>query len=435
MASRRSQASGTSPSLPLLFTKSLVQFLTIFLLCVYLINNYGIGTTVDLQKIEDQPQALLRHKALLGANQVVGERMADIKSGNSQIYDIVKDEDEDNDGNVLTNSKNPMPMDEVLTFLNDFIANLHQRFIGHKQADYFEIWSLFHDYALEILYPWDQEYIKRMPERRSDGSIFLSIATYRDENCFNTISGAYGKSKNPDMLNVGLVQQNCLENCRSGILDGTGRMEDVPPDDDCYTLFCQSELGRPHCEAGRVRQMLINEPESLGPYFARYIASKLWNGEQWFMQIDAHMYFLQDWDAESIEMLKAAPSKKPVISHYPPPEEYKFANSATRAAPRLCGPVFAAMDLENQVSFEMCSLIVREYICHWFKKSHTLIIYSPFIDNTVRRFECKFSLLLIFRTLVRLISCTCADIYALISARMLVCVLCESCFRTMINYS
>ena len=45
---------------------------------------------------------------------------------------------------------------------------------------------------------------------------------------------------------------------------------------------------------------------------ARYFASKLWYGETWFMQTDAHMTFAQDWDAISIQGLQAAPSKKPV---------------------------------------------------------------------------------------------------------------------------
>lgn len=156
-----------------------------------------------------------------------------------------------------------------------------------------------------------------MPPRRDDGSIFLSIATYRDENCLNTISQAYKKSQNPEKLFVGLVQQNCHSNCRSGVLEG-GKMEDVEPDQDCYKAFCETSEGQTICENKQVRVLDVDEPESLGPYAARYFASKLWYGEEWYMQTDAHMTFKQDWDAISVSMLKAAPSKKPVISHYPP---------------------------------------------------------------------------------------------------------------------
>ena len=67
------------------------------------------------------------------------------------------------------------------------------------------------------------------------------------------------------------------------------------------------------------------------------------------MQIDSHMTFAQDWDLESITMLKNAPSDKPVISHYPPPHTADLVEKAKVAAPRLCGPVFATSDLESQI--------------------------------------------------------------------------------------
>ena len=339
------------------WVKSLTEFLCMFVLFMYIIDHYG--APVDFDKIQPISAALERHQEILRRNEVVGEHMKDIKEGLTSVEELIGNGLGAGQGGGNSNGEPPMSIDEILDFLNKFIANLHERFIGHtdengefhdhKKYSYENVWKLFFDYADEVLYPWDQEYLKRMPRRRDDGSIFLSVATYRDENCLNTLTGAFEKSHNPELLNVGLIQQNCVENCKSGILDGKGRTDFVEPDPDCHKLFCESEIGRPHCEAGRIRAMHINEPESLGPYFARYLASKLWYGENWYMQIDAHMFFLQDWDKISIEMLKAAPSKKPVISHYPPPEEYDFSKSEWKAAPRLCGPVFAHMDLENQI--------------------------------------------------------------------------------------
>jgi len=187
-----------------------------------------------------------------------------------------------------------------------------------------------------------------MPKRKKDGSIFLSAATYRDENCFNTIHQAYEKAKNPEKLFVGLVQQNCHANCRSGVLENL-KMEDVPPDDDCEKLFCETPLGKPICENKQIRVLNIDEPESLGPYAARFFASKLWYGEDWFMQTDAHMTFATHWDAISIDMLHKAPSKKPIISHYPPAHTIDLDANAGRPGARLCGPVFANSDLEAQI--------------------------------------------------------------------------------------
>ena len=67
------------------------------------------------------------------------------------------------------------------------------------------------------------------------------------------------------------------------------------------------------------------------------------------MQTDAHMTFAKDWDATSVEMLQACPSKKPVISHYPPPDTADLDAMKTEPASRLCGPIFATSDLESQI--------------------------------------------------------------------------------------
>ena len=60
------------------------------------------------------------------------------------------------------------------------------------------------------------------------------------------------------------------------------QIQDVEPDDDCHKLFCESPEGKRYCDAGQVRALHIQESESLGPYAARYFASKLWGGEQWY---------------------------------------------------------------------------------------------------------------------------------------------------------
>jgi hypothetical protein len=122
----------------------------------------------------------------------------------------------------------------------------------------------------------------------------------------------------------------------------------VEPDVDCYKAFCEAE-GKEICARGQVRVLNIDEPESLGPYAARYFASKLWLGEQWFMQTDAHMTFAQNWDQTSVDMLQKCPSKKPVISHYPPADTADLDGMANEAASRLCGPIFATSDLESQI--------------------------------------------------------------------------------------
>lgn len=317
----------------------------------------------------------VRLQALIAQSQIVGNQLQHVKEGKKTVEEIIHSGAHlagtgmgRNDGtsgmhaggigssaHIGSGSQNrnhksaPMTLNEVLTFLQSFLKKLNSSNIKNKRATYHGVWAAYHDLTVKYLYPWDQEYLRRMPPRREDGSVFLSLVSFRDEFCPSTLKEAFNKAKNPEKLFVGLVQQNCEDDkCRSGILEG-GKQEDVKSDPDCYLLFCSSPEGKKYCNDGNIRLLKIKESESLGPYMARYFASKLYSGEEWYMQIDSHMTFLQDWDALSIEMLNAAPAKKPVISHYPPPHTADLVEKSKVAAPRLCGPVFATSDLESQI--------------------------------------------------------------------------------------
>lgn len=97
-------------------------------------------------------------------------------------------------------------------------------------------------------------------------------------------------------------------------------------DVDCYEEFCKSPEGQRSdaCNNGHVRLFNVNESESLGPYMARYLGGKFYRGEQYYLQIDSHSEFIQDWDAHLIQMVKDAPAEKPVISTYPPDSSMKW---------------------------------------------------------------------------------------------------------------
>ena len=241
-----------------------------------------------------------RLKTLRESHQIVGERLVDIQSGTETVPELLHPRSDTADapgggggeGARIRGDQPPMELAEIKNYLEEWLHSLHETLGRAKHATFEGIWQAYHDLTVQTLYVWDREYLSRMPPRRTDQSIFLSVATYRDENCLPTLNGAYQKSKNPSNLFVGLVQQNCHQDCKSGIMDGGG-VEDVEPDVDCYKAFCEGPM-RAYC--GNVRVLNINESESLGPYAARYFASKLWYGEQWFMQTDAHMTFAQDWD-------------------------------------------------------------------------------------------------------------------------------------------
>jgi hypothetical protein len=293
-----------------------------------------------------------RVQQLLAQNQIVGTNLRDVHDGKRAVEEIIHSsgirnfqQKNNNDTSLGSStigaagatsrqrmSSAPMTLNEVLVFLTSFLTKLNSSNIKNKRATFHGIWSAYHDLVVKELYPWDQEYLSRMPPRRQDGSIYLSIVSFRDEACPDTLKQAFTGAMYPEKLFVGLVQQNMFEGAK--------------PDPDCYVLFCSSEVGNKLCNSGNVRLLQMKDSETLGPYMARYFASKLWQGEEWYVQTDSHMKFQQHWDESLIQMLKNAPSQKPVISHFPPPQDGDLANLPVS---RICGPVFATSDLEGQI--------------------------------------------------------------------------------------
>jgi hypothetical protein len=173
-----------------------------------------------LQDLTSQrmPMRLLK---LREKNEIVGERLGEIRSGKETVEEVLHGSKKAAmNMNEDASDKPPMELAEIKKYLEDWISKLHETLVEAKHETYQGIWATYHDLAVKTLYPWDREYLQRMPPRRDDGSIFLSLATYRDENCLNTVKGAFAKAKNPEKLFVGMVQQNCHENCKSGVLVG-----------------------------------------------------------------------------------------------------------------------------------------------------------------------------------------------------------------------
>ena len=77
----------------------------------------------------------------------------------------------------------------------------------------------------------------------------------------------------------------------------------------------------------QVREIRIPWQEATGPCKARHLAQQLWNGEEYFLQIDSHMRFVPGWDIKLKKMLRQAELMslhgKAVVSSYPPAYEVR----------------------------------------------------------------------------------------------------------------
>ena len=122
--------------------------------------------------------------------------------------------------------------------------------------------------------------------------IFISVASYRDDLCVNTCKSIFDNADIPEHIRIGICQQN---NENDLDCSGFGMHED------------------------KVNIVRLPSSAAQGPTYARYVCSKLWRGEEYYMQIDSHMIFVKSWDTKLINMIQDCLklSSKPMLTHYP----------------------------------------------------------------------------------------------------------------------
>jgi hypothetical protein len=124
-------------------------------------------------------------------------------------------------------------------------------------------------------------------------SIFISVASYRDPHLQLTLKSAVENANNPAGLFFGIVNQDTARN------------------EVDYSFLPDYSVIKMHPRNAK------------GVGYARSKAMSLYNGEDYFLQVDSHTQFSKDWDLKSIKQLKTAQEiaghKKVIMSCYPGP--------------------------------------------------------------------------------------------------------------------
>ena len=203
-----------------------------------------------------------------------------------------------------------------------------------------------------ILKPFEEKYLYHVNSEqskipiRTDDSLFLSIAAFREHLLHDTLVEAFENAENPNKLHIGLVIQNCFGEiagptdgnpfstintqgtpCKTGhVVVGkdknghdTTKVSPVEVDTNGLETFCALEKFSKYCNNGQIRVLYVPDDDSLGPAIARYYAAKLWFGETYYCQVDSHLLFVKNWDTKYINELKATSNyPKSILSSYPP---------------------------------------------------------------------------------------------------------------------
>jgi len=123
----------------------------------------------------------------------------------------------------------------------------------------------------------------------NNNKIFISIASYRDPELIPTIKDCLEKAKYPDNIYFGIFLQH-------------------DEHEKAYDLYGKNN---------HFRLDGCDWRDSKGACWARHlIQKKLYRDEGYYLQLDSHHRFIQDWDEYLIHLMDVSGSPKPIIGTY-----------------------------------------------------------------------------------------------------------------------
>jgi hypothetical protein len=139
-------------------------------------------------------------------------------------------------------------------------------------------------------------------------TVFVSIAAYCDPVLGFTLARARAAASRPRDLHFGVIDQSPR-----------------PPAASAFSVLAPA----------RVSYQRIDPVFARGPCWARALAMALYDGEDWFLQVDSHMDFEPGWDERLIDQAKAlAPGRAGIVlSAYPNAFVFEDGRPVPRPAP------------------------------------------------------------------------------------------------------
>ncbi len=121
-------------------------------------------------------------------------------------------------------------------------------------------------------------------------SILVRVASYRDPELARTVASAWETASHPDRIKFAIVQQKGPETA--------GQLSEITQD-------------------SRVSALQVDWALARGIGWARRLTDRMWQGEEFTLQVDAHTRFLPGWDTALISEWEAVSDPRAVLSCYP----------------------------------------------------------------------------------------------------------------------
>jgi hypothetical protein len=151
------------------------------------------------------------------------------------------------------------------------------------------------------------ERLPAVSRKRSSPTIFVSIAAYRDPLLVPTVVDCIAKATRPDALRFGICWQRD-----------------------------ESEPELPFLEDERFRVLTYDWRDAQGISWARGECMSVFEGEDFYLQLDSHHRFVEGWDDKLVRYMEVSGSQKPLLTaqaaHWDPNEPDDWTRIPTRLA-------------------------------------------------------------------------------------------------------
>lgn len=147
--------------------------------------------------------------------------------------------------------------------------------------------------------PPDDEFPSWRSYMNGEETIFIMIASYRDFQCRETIASALSRARHPERLFIGAVDQVVPGDI--GCLD-----LEVPCTENHDQLICKHK--------DQISLYKMDAKEATGPVTARHIGDRMYRGQHFSMQLDAHCQFVRDWDVKLVDQWKSTKNEMAVLT-------------------------------------------------------------------------------------------------------------------------
>eukprot|EP00551_Chaetoceros_affinis_P006452 CAMPEP_0203686210 /NCGR_PEP_ID=MMETSP0090-20130426/48946_1 /ASSEMBLY_ACC=CAM_ASM_001088 /TAXON_ID=426623 /ORGANISM="Chaetoceros affinis, Strain CCMP159" /LENGTH=595 /DNA_ID=CAMNT_0050555431 /DNA_START=492 /DNA_END=2279 /DNA_ORIENTATION=- len=193
-------------------------------------------------------------------------------------------------------------------------------------------------------------------------TIFVSIASYRDYRCPNTVRQLFKQATYPERIRVAIVDQidpatdvNCAKPerpCDEEYPNNNNNNKDSGDEDSGDSSNKDEDALCKYSHLIDVYEM--DATLAVGPVLARHIGGRMYRGEYYAMQSDAHMEFVTGWDVDIIQQWKSAKNEMAVLTTYVSSvgDHYdkETGTSTAESRPKMCNTDFDLDYYDNRLA-------------------------------------------------------------------------------------